>query len=104
MIGFSKIPSAVVCTTAVGAVDEAITDAETGFLLPRTGTRMIARETTRILQNLCHDRDMLRRIDPESVDKNGAVSDSAAETLSTHPLTQERIRILEEFDGGRIRS
>ena len=53
---------AVVCATAVGAVAEAIVDAETGFLLPSTGTRMIARETTRILQSLCHDRDMLRRV------------------------------------------
>jgi glycosyltransferase involved in cell wall biosynthesis len=53
---------AVVCATAVGAVAEAIADAETGFLLPSTGTRMIARETTRILQSLCHDRDMLRRV------------------------------------------
>jgi glycosyltransferase involved in cell wall biosynthesis len=53
---------AVVCATAVGAVGEAIADAETGFLLPRTGTWMIAREATRILQNLCHDRDTLRRL------------------------------------------
>ena len=51
----------VVCATAVGAVGEAIANSATGFLLPRTGTRMIARETTRILQSLHHDRDMLRR-------------------------------------------
>jgi glycosyltransferase involved in cell wall biosynthesis len=53
---------AVVCTTEVGAVAEAITDADTGFLLPRAGTRMIAREATRLLQNLCRDHEMLRRV------------------------------------------
>ena len=53
---------AVVCTTEVGAVAEAIADAETGFLLPRIGTGMIARETTRLLQHLCYDRDTLRHI------------------------------------------
>lgn len=52
----------VVCATAVGAVAEAISDAETGFLLPSSGGRMIVRETTGILHRLCHDRGTLRRV------------------------------------------
>lgn len=50
----------VVCATAVGAVAEAITDKETGFLLPGTGA--IARAATKTLQSLSGDRAMLRRI------------------------------------------
>ena len=45
---------------------------------------------------------MLRRIDPENVKNADASPESATETgsdmLSTHPLTEERIRLLEEFD------
>lgn len=52
----------VVCTTAVGAVAEAISHNDTGFLLPRDGTATIARETVKILQSLSGDRTMLRRI------------------------------------------
>jgi glycosyltransferase involved in cell wall biosynthesis len=52
----------VVCATAVGAVSEAISDAETGFLLPSSGTRMIVREITGILNNLGNDRGILRRV------------------------------------------
>jgi glycosyltransferase involved in cell wall biosynthesis len=53
---------AVVCTTAVGAVAEAVSHAETGFLLPGSGTGAIAREATRILRSVCNDRELLRRI------------------------------------------
>jgi len=53
---------AVVCATAVGAVGEAVTHNETGFLLPRAGTGTIARAATNILQNLCRDRAMLRQV------------------------------------------
>jgi glycosyltransferase involved in cell wall biosynthesis len=52
----------VVCATAVGAVAEAITHNETGFLLPAKGTGAIAREAVQILQTLCDDRDRLRRV------------------------------------------
>jgi glycosyltransferase involved in cell wall biosynthesis len=52
----------VVCATAVGAVAEAISDGETGFLLPSSGTRMIQRQTTEILHRLSDDRGTLRRI------------------------------------------
>ena len=53
---------AVVCTTAVGAVAEAVSHDKTGFLLPRYGTPAIAREAAKILQRLCHDRAVLRRV------------------------------------------
>src|SRR5205807_2067429 len=52
----------VVCSTAVGAVAEAIADNETGFLLPSSGGYAIARKTVEILQALSDDRDRLRRI------------------------------------------
>ncbi len=52
----------VVCATAVGAVAEAITHDETGFLLPTKGTGAIAREAVETLQTLCGDRDRLRRV------------------------------------------
>jgi len=52
----------VVCATAVGAVAEAITHYETGFLLPAKGTGAIARAAVQILQTLCDDRDGLRRV------------------------------------------
>jgi glycosyltransferase involved in cell wall biosynthesis len=52
----------VVCATAVGAVAEAISDAETGFLLPSSGTRMIVRQTAGILRRLCRDRSTLQRV------------------------------------------
>jgi glycosyltransferase involved in cell wall biosynthesis len=52
----------VVCATAVGAVAEAITHNETGFLLPAKGTGAIAREVVEILQTLCGDRDRLRGV------------------------------------------
>jgi glycosyltransferase involved in cell wall biosynthesis len=52
----------VVCATAVGAVAEAITHNETGFLLPDKGTGAIARAAVGILRTLCEDRDQLRRI------------------------------------------
>ena len=53
---------AVVCATEVGAVAEAVSDKETGFLLPRSGTGTIAREAVKILYHLCTDRDLLQRI------------------------------------------
>jgi glycosyltransferase involved in cell wall biosynthesis len=53
---------AVVCTTAVGAVTEAVSHNDTGFLLPRSGTSAIAREAVQLLQSLCSDRAMLRRV------------------------------------------
>jgi D-inositol-3-phosphate glycosyltransferase len=53
---------AVVCATEVGAVAEAVSHNETGFLLPGRGTHGIAREAVRVLRNLCDDRDLLRRI------------------------------------------
>ncbi len=53
---------AVVCTTAVGAVAEAVSHRETGFLLPGTGTVTIAREAIKILRSLCEDRNLLRHI------------------------------------------
>ena len=46
----------VVCATAVGAVAEAITHNETGFLLPGSGASAIARAAVEILQTLCDDR------------------------------------------------
>jgi len=52
----------VVCATAVGAVAEAVRDAETGFLLPSSGTREIVRQTTDILHRLWQDRAMSRRV------------------------------------------
>jgi glycosyltransferase involved in cell wall biosynthesis len=51
---------AVVCATAVGAVAEAVSHNETGFLLPRSGTHRIAREAVRILKSLNDDRELLR--------------------------------------------
>jgi glycosyltransferase involved in cell wall biosynthesis len=53
---------AVVCATTVGAVAEAVSHNETGFLLPASGTPAIAREAVRVLKNLCDHRDLLRRI------------------------------------------
>jgi glycosyltransferase involved in cell wall biosynthesis len=53
---------AIVCTTTVGAVGEAITHNVNGFLLPPQGSSAIAREAVRILQNLAHDRGLLRRV------------------------------------------
>jgi glycosyltransferase involved in cell wall biosynthesis len=52
----------VVCATAVGAVAEAITHNETGFLLPDKGTGAIARAAVEILQTLCDNRHHLQRI------------------------------------------
>ena len=52
----------VVCATAVGAVTEAITHNETGFLLPDKGTGPIARAAVEILETLCDNRHHLRRI------------------------------------------
>jgi glycosyltransferase involved in cell wall biosynthesis len=52
----------VVCATAVGAVSEAVSHNDTGFLLPSRGTSSIAREAVKILQSLCRDRGMLRRV------------------------------------------
>ena len=44
------------------AVAEAVSDKETGFLLPRNGTGTIAREAVKILFGLCTDRDLLQRV------------------------------------------
>src|SRR6516164_6256249 len=52
----------VVCATAVGAVAEAITHNETGFLLPGSGASAIARAALEVLQALCDDRHRLRRV------------------------------------------
>jgi glycosyltransferase involved in cell wall biosynthesis len=52
----------VVCVTAVGAVAEAVSHNETGFLLPSTGTGTIARDAVKVLRSLCGDRDLLRRV------------------------------------------
>jgi glycosyltransferase involved in cell wall biosynthesis len=53
---------AVVCTTAVGAVGEAVSHEQTGFLLPRSGTGAIAREALKILHMLGNDHARMRRI------------------------------------------
>ncbi|MGC2203206.1 MAG: glycosyltransferase family 4 protein, partial [Stellaceae bacterium] len=53
---------AVVCATSVGAVAEAISHNETGFLLPSTGTNSIARQAVTILRSLCNDHGLLRRV------------------------------------------
>jgi glycosyltransferase involved in cell wall biosynthesis len=53
---------AVVCTTTVGAVAEAVSHEETGFLLPRHGTAAIAREAVKILHRLSGDRAQLQRL------------------------------------------
>jgi glycosyltransferase involved in cell wall biosynthesis len=52
----------VVCATAVGAVAEAVSHDENGFLLPSNGTASIAGETIRSLRRLCEDRHLLRRL------------------------------------------
>jgi glycosyltransferase involved in cell wall biosynthesis len=52
----------VVCATAVGAVAEAVSHEETGFLLPSAGTAAIAASAASILQALCEDRRMLHRM------------------------------------------
>ena len=52
----------VVCATAVGAVAEAVSHEETGFLLPSAGTAAIAAAAASILQALCGDRRVLRRV------------------------------------------
>jgi glycosyltransferase involved in cell wall biosynthesis len=53
---------AVVCATEVGAVAEAVSHNDTGFLLPRSGTGTIAREAVRILHSLCSDPALLQRV------------------------------------------
>ena len=52
----------VVCTTAVGAVAEAVVHNETGFLLAPNGTGVIARQAVDILRSLCRDRALLLRV------------------------------------------
>ncbi|HEV7998216.1 MAG TPA: glycosyltransferase [Stellaceae bacterium] len=52
----------VVCTTAVGAVAEAVVHNETGFLLAPSGTGVIVRQAVEILRGLCHDRGLLLRV------------------------------------------
>jgi glycosyltransferase involved in cell wall biosynthesis len=58
----------VVCATAVGAVAEAITHNETGFLLPGSGASAIARAAVEILQALCDDRHRLHRVSSAAVE------------------------------------
>jgi glycosyltransferase involved in cell wall biosynthesis len=52
----------IACATAVGAVAEAVSHEETGFLLPSAGTAAIAAAAANILQGLCADRRMLHRM------------------------------------------
>ena len=52
----------VVCATAVGAVAEAVSHEETGFLLPSAGSAAIAAAAANILQGLCEDRRLLHRM------------------------------------------
>jgi len=52
----------VVCATTVGAVAEAVSQEETGFLLPSAGTAAIAAAAARLLQRLCQDRRALNRV------------------------------------------
>lgn len=52
----------VVCATTVGAVAEAVSHEETGFLLPSAGTAAIAAAAARLLQRLCQDRRALNRV------------------------------------------
>jgi glycosyltransferase involved in cell wall biosynthesis len=52
----------VVCTTAVGAVAEAVAHNDTGFLLPPDGTATIAQAAIKILQSLISDCALLRRV------------------------------------------
>jgi glycosyltransferase involved in cell wall biosynthesis len=52
----------VVCATAVGAVAEAVSHNETGFLLPSASTRTISNQAVKILQSLCSDRGLLERL------------------------------------------
>ena len=52
----------VVCATTVGAVAEAVSHEETGFLLPSAGTAAIAAAAARLLQRLCQERRVLNRV------------------------------------------
>ena len=74
---------AVVCATTVGAVAEAVSHNETGFLLPASGTHTIAGEAVRILKNLHDDRDQLRRVSSAAaaVAKNWTWQNSAKDFL-----------------------
>jgi glycosyltransferase involved in cell wall biosynthesis len=52
----------IACATAVGAVAEAVSHEETGFLLPSAGTAAIAAVAANISRGLCEDRRMLYRM------------------------------------------
>jgi glycosyltransferase involved in cell wall biosynthesis len=69
----------VVCATAVGAVAEAVSHGETGFLLPSAGTAAIVAAAGSILQALCGDRRALHRV---SVAAAEAMKDWTWETTS----------------------
>ena len=76
---------AVVCTTAVGAVAEAITHNHTGFLLPADGSVGIAREAVKLLHTLFHDRVLLRRVSSSAANAAKAWTwESSAEDLLAH--------------------
>jgi glycosyltransferase involved in cell wall biosynthesis len=83
---------AVVCATAVGAVAEAISDNEAGFLLPRAGTGTIAREATKILQRLCSNRDMLQRV--------SSASAKAAEAWNWENSAEDLLQRLDRLTAG----
>jgi glycosyltransferase involved in cell wall biosynthesis len=72
----------VVCTTAVGAVSEAVSQNETGFLLPSTGTGTIVRGATELLQRMCGDRDLLRRVSAAAAARSWAWENSAKDFLA----------------------
>lgn len=79
-------------------------------LAQRGYSRLFEREAdlgaARYLRSLGRDtaplRDMLRLIDPESTETSDPTGENALDQssnmLSTHPLTEERIRLLEQFD------
>jgi glycosyltransferase involved in cell wall biosynthesis len=76
---------AVVCATAVGAVGEAITHYHTGFLLPSDGSAAIAGEAVKILQTLCHDRVLVRRVSSAAAEAAKAWTwENSAKDFLTH--------------------
>jgi glycosyltransferase involved in cell wall biosynthesis len=85
---------AVVCTTAVGAVAEAVSHEQTGFLLPHHGTAAIAREAVKILHRLCSDRGRLRRLSQSAAAaaRDWAWQNSAADFLQRLERLTETLR------------
>jgi glycosyltransferase involved in cell wall biosynthesis len=75
----------IVCATAVGAVAEAIAHNHTGFLLPPQGSGTIACEAVKILQTLCHDRILVRRVSSAAANAAKAWTwENSAQDLLAH--------------------